>query len=172
MNQCHVEMHLSWVDSILETLGRMGYGGAFLAGFLGASIPFFPSYVLIPLMATQLDPLLVGIISGIGAGVGQYLHYYIGFGGRFLFSPETGARFEKWRTKHGKFVVWLIILFAATPMTPDDIVWIPLGLMRYPRLKALLAGIAGKTILSLAYSYAGYYGWLFIDQLLKTWGLG
>jgi len=163
---------LSWVESILRVLGRMGYGGAFLAGFLGASVPFFPSYILIPLMATRLDPFLVGVVSGIGAGVGQYLHYYIGLGGRYLFSRETRARFEKWRVRYGKYGVWLIIALAATPLTPDDIVWIPLGLMRYPRAKALLAGILGKTMLSLAYAYAGYYGLPVIDRWLRVWGVG
>jgi len=163
---------LSWADSAIGALGRMGYGGAFLAGFLGASVPFFPSYILIPLMATRLNPLIVAITSGIGAGVGQYLHYYIGLGGRRLFSPETRARFEKWRVRYGKYGVGLIVLLAATPLTPDDIVWIPLGLMRYPRAKALIAGVTGKTILSLVYAYAGYYGWPFIDELLKGWGLG
>jgi len=164
--------HLSSLDSAIDALGRMGYVGAFLAGFLGASIPFFPSYILIPLMGIQLNPFIVGVVSGVGAGVGQYLHYYVGLGGRYLFSPQTRARFERWRVRYGKYGVWLIIALAATPLTPDDIVWIPLGLMRYPRLKALLAGITGKTILSLVYAYAGYYGWPVINQLLEGWGLG
>lgn len=155
---------MSWLDSAIGWLGRMGYVGAFLAGFLGASVPFFPSYILIPLMATQLNPLVVGVVSGIGAGVGQYLHYYIGLGGRFLFSPETRDRFERWRVRYGKYGVWLIIALAATPLTPDDVVWIPLGLMRYPRAKALIAGIVGKTILSLMYAYAGYYGWPILEE--------
>jgi len=163
---------MSWWNSAVETLGRMGYAGALLAGFLGASIPFFPSYILIPLMATQLNPMIVGVVSGIGAGVGQYLHYYIGLGGRRLFSAETRARFERWRDRYGKYGFWLILALAATPITPDDIIWIPLGLMRYPRVKALIAGVTGKTMLSLFYAYAGYYGWPFIDQLLRGWGLG
>jgi membrane protein YqaA with SNARE-associated domain len=147
----------------------MGYPGAFLAGFLGASVPFFPSFILIPLMGTQLNPLIVGVTSGIGAGVGQYLHYYIGLGGRHLLSPGNLARFERWRDRLTKHGAWLIILLAATPLTPDDLVWIPLGLMRYPKLKALAAGIIGKTILCLVYAYAGYYGWTIIDQLLNNW---
>lgn len=162
---------MSWVDSTLAALDQMGYLGAFLAGFLGASIPLFPSFILIPLMATQLNPLIVGVTSGIGAGVGQYLHYYIGLGGRHLISPENRARFERWRDRHAKYGAWLILLLAATPLTPDDIIWIPLGLMRYPRGKALVAGIVGKTTLCLVYAYAGYYGWPIIDQLLSNWGL-
>ena len=162
---------MSWVDSILATLDQMGYSGAFLAGFLGASIPFFPSFILIPLMATQLDPLFVGVVSGVGAGIGQYLHYYIGLGGRKLFSPENQARLERWRDRHTKYGAWLILFLAATPLTPDDVVWIPLGIMRYPKLKALAAGIVGKTILSLIYAYGGYYGRSMIDNLLNNWGL-
>ena len=148
----------------------MGYAGAFLAGFLGASIPFFPSFILIPLFATQLNPLIVGVVSGIGAGFGQYLHYYIGLGGRYLFSPENQARFEIWRDRHAKYGAWLILFLAATPLTPDDIIWIPLGLMRYPKVKALVAGMVGKTILSLVYAYAGYYGLSMIGQFLSNWG--
>lgn len=163
---------MSWLHSALSTLARMGYLGAFLAGLLGAGIPFFPSFVLIPLLATQLNPFIVGLVSGVGAGVGQYLHYYVGFGGRYLFSTETRARFERWRTRFDKYGLWLIVAMAATPLTPDDVVWIPLGLMGYPKVKALLAGITGKTILSLVYAYAGYYGWPFIGHLLKGWGLG
>ena len=162
---------LSWLDSALSALGRMGYLGAFLSGFLGASVPFFPSYVLIPLLATQLNPFIVGVFSGVGAGVGQYLHYYIGLGGRYLFSAEARTRLERWRVRLDKYGAWLVLAVAATPLTPDDVIWIPLGLVGYPKTKALLAGILGKTILSLVYAYAGYYGWPFIDQLLKGWEL-
>ena len=66
----------------------------------------------------------------------------------------------------------MIAFMAATPLTPDDAVWVPLGLMGYPKAKALLAGIAGKIVLGLVYAYAGYYGWPLIDQLLKVQGLG
>jgi membrane protein YqaA with SNARE-associated domain len=162
---------MSWLGSALVSLGRIGYAGAFLAGFLGASIPFFPSYILIPLMATQLNPIIVGVVSGIGAGLGQYLHYYIGLGGRHLFSPETQARFERWRDRLGKYGFWLITILAATPLTPDDVIWIPLGLMRYPKTKALIGGVTGKTTLSLFYAYAGYYGSPFIQNLLGDCGL-
>jgi membrane protein YqaA with SNARE-associated domain len=155
---------LSWLDSALSVLGRMGYLGAFLAGLLGSSVPFFPSYVLIPLMATQFNPFIVGVVSGVGAGVGQYLHYYIGFGGRYLFSAEARARFERWRTRFDKYGAWLVLVIAATPLTPDDVIWIPLGLVGYPKTKALIAGILGKTILNLVYAYAGYYGWPLIGQ--------
>ena len=163
---------MSWLNEAISAIGGMGYIGGFLAGFLGAGIPLFPSYVLIPMMATQLNPFVVGVVSGIGAGVGQYLHYYVGLGGRCFFSAESQTRFERWRIRFDKYGAWLIAFMAATPLTPDDAVWVPLGLMGYPKAKALLAGIAGKIVLGLVYAYAGYYGWPLIDQLLKVQGLG
>jgi hypothetical protein len=39
---------------------------------------FFPSYVLIPIVAAQLNPLVAGVVSGVGAGMDQYLHYRMG----------------------------------------------------------------------------------------------
>ena len=72
----------------IENLSELGYLGALLAGFLGSSSLFFsifPSFITIPIIGSQLNPLLVGVMAGLGAGVGQYLHYYIGVGGRKLF---------------------------------------------------------------------------------------
>ena len=69
----------------IENLSGLGYLGALLAGFLGSSSLFFsifPSFITVPIIGSQLNPLLVGVMAGLGAGVGQYLHYYIGEIGR------------------------------------------------------------------------------------------
>jgi len=39
--------------------------------------------------------------------------------------------------------------------------------MKYPKLKALLAAIAGKILLNLVYAFAGYYGWKFLTKYLN-----
>ncbi len=147
-----------------------GYLGAFLSGFLGSSslfIAIFPSFIVIPLLATQLNPFFVGLLGGIGAGIGQYLHYYIGLGGRKIVSDKIKGRMDSWRVRLDKYGVVLIILFAATPLTPDDLLWIPLGMMRYPKTKALAAAIFGKIILNLFYAYAGFYGLSFLLDRIR-----
>ncbi|MEM2914200.1 MAG: VTT domain-containing protein, partial [Candidatus Bathyarchaeia archaeon] len=130
----------------------------------------FPSYIIIPLLVgvASLNPLLVGILAGLGAGLGQYLHYYVGVGGRYVLSEKRKESLTKWRLKLEKYGLWLIILFAMTPLTPDDLIWIPLGLIGYPKMKALLAAITGKIILNLFYAYAGYFGWPLIEDLLNS----
>lgn len=160
-------------EGIAEALKGMGYAGAFVSGFLATSTLFigvFPSYVVIPLLVgvASLNPLLVGVLAGLGAGLGQYLHYYVGVGGRYMLSEKRKESLAKWRPRLEKYGLWLILAFAMTPLTPDDLIWIPLGLIGYPRIKALLAAITGKIILNLFYAFAGYFGWPIIEDLLKS----
>lgn len=144
-----------------------------VSGFLGSSslfIAVFPSFVVVPLLASPqlgLSPLLVGILAGIGAGVGQYLHYYVGLGGRYLLSESRRESLDKWSRRLERWGVILVFLFAATPLSPDDVLWIPLGMMEYPKFKALLTAVAGKIVLNLGYAYAGFYGWSFFLDLLQ-----
>ena len=153
---------------LLKLVSSLGYVGALLAGILGSSslfISFFPSYIIIALLGATLNPLIVGLLGGLGAGVGQFLHYYVGLGGRYLMPDRWKGRLDSWRKKLDKYGVLLIFAFAATPLTPDDIIWIPLGAMRYPKLKALIAAVSGKVLLNLIYAYVGYFGWGYITQV-------
>ncbi len=146
-----------WID-LVNIFTSLGYGGAFLVGFIGTAIPYFPTYLIIPFFGVQLNPFIVGIVTGVGSGIGQFLHYYIGVFGRRFFPEDLQVRFDKWSVRFGGRIFWLILFLAATPFTPDDLIWIPLGLMKYPKLRALSAGITGKIILNLIYGLIGYYG--------------
>jgi len=156
------------LNYLLKLVSSLGYLGALLAGMLGSSslfIPFFPSYIIIALLGATLNPLIVGLLGGLGAGVGQFLHYYVGLGSRYLMPDQWKGRLDSWRKKLDKYGVLLIFAFAATPLTPDDIIWIPLGAMRYPKLKALMAAVSGKVLLNLIYAYVGYFGWGYITDV-------
>jgi len=158
-------------EAIVETIKGMGYTGAFVSGLLATSTIFlsvFPSYIIVPFLGAILNPLIVGILAGLGAGLGQYLHYYIGLGGRHVLSEKRKEGLAKWRPRLEKYGLWLILAFAMTPLTPDDLIWIPLGLIGYPKMKALLAAITGKIILNLFYAYAGFYGWPIIEDILNS----
>lgn len=156
---------------LVEFVKGLGYFGAFVSGFLGSSTLFvaiFPSYVVVPVLATQLNPAAVGVLAGLGAGIGQFLHYYVGLGGRAVMPKRYKERIDKltamWKSKLDKYGLLLIFAFAATPLTPDDVLWLSLGVIKYPKKKALAAAIAGKIILNLAYAYAGFYGWEFLQK--------
>jgi len=164
------------IYGLTRALIGLGYLGAFLSGVLGTSslmISIFPPQVVVFLMSAPVlgfNPLLVGILAGLGAGIGQYFHYYIGAGGRFLLSEKRVASMEKWRARLGRYGLLLIFLFAVTPLTPDDLLWIPLGMMKYPKLKALISAIVGKTVMLVLCAYGGYYSIDLIQKYLV--GLG
>jgi len=155
------------IQYILGLVSNLGYLGALVAGLLGSSslfISVFPSYIVIALLGTTLNPILVGVLGGIGAGIGQFLHYYVGLGGRRIIPENWKGRLDSWRRKLDKYGVLVIFAFAVTPLTPDDLIWIPLGAMKYPKLKALLAAVSGKILLNLAYAHVGYFGWEYFSH--------
>jgi membrane protein DedA with SNARE-associated domain len=47
-----------------------------------------------------------------------------------------------------------IFLFALTPL-PDDLLFIPLGVMRYPFWKAFIPALLGKTLMTFILAYSG-----------------
>jgi len=157
------------IQFILGLVSSLGYLGALVAGILGSSslfISIFPSYIVIALLGTTLNPIVVGVLGGIGAGIGQFLHYYVGLGSRRILPSKWKNIMDSWEKKLDKYGVLLIFAFAATPLTPDDLIWIPLGAMRYPKLKALLAAVFGKILLNLAYAHVGHFGWEYFSHFL------
>ncbi len=65
-----------------------------------------------------------------------------------------------------RFGVAAIFLFALTPL-PDDLVFIPLGIMRYNPVKAFVSAIVGKFIMYLAIAVGGRF---FVDAVEDTIG--
>jgi len=151
----------------------LGYAGAFISGLVGTSslmISICPPQIIVFVLSDPslgFNPFLVGVAAGIGAGIGQYAHYYIGEGGRYILPEKYRDKIDVWKPRLEKYGAILIFLFAATPLTPDDIVWIPLGMMRYSKKRALAASIAGKTIMLVAFAYGGYYGLNMIHSWLR-----
>ncbi len=163
------------VDAIqwfLETsnylINNFGYLGIFLVGFLGTVSVVLPTpaFVIIFFAAAKFDPLLVGIIAGFGAALGELVGYLVGMGSRKITKiKKTFDVWEKRFRKYGGFAI--IILFAATPL-PDDVTGILCGAMKYDIKKFFLANLIGKIILHLFIAYAGYYS---VNWVLNVFGL-
>ncbi|MEM3430326.1 MAG: VTT domain-containing protein [Candidatus Bathyarchaeia archaeon] len=166
-----VVIRLIGLRNVSAFLVDLGYLGAFISGLVGTSslmISILPPQVVVFILsdpALGLDPLITGVVAGIGAGIGQYTHYYIGEGGRYIIPDKYVSRIDGWRPKLEKYGAILIFLFAATPLTPDDVIWIPLGMMRYPKRKALAASILGKTLMLVIFAYGGRYSL----KIIRSW---
>ena len=129
----------------------MGLLGIFILSLIANSIPFIglPYLVVVAVYAANCgNPILVGVVSGIGAAVGKVVIYLIPSLTRRFVSKETKARLDAFRELVQKYLFLAIVLFAASPL-PDDLLYIPVGFMGYDIVKYFVACTIGKVILTV-----------------------
>jgi len=106
-------------------------------------------------------PLVLGVISGLGAGIGEVTSYVVGRLFRKsekLVNGDLGKKFERMRKTfeaHPKMIPFFVFLFAATPM-PDDVILVPFGVMKYSYWKTIIPCMLGKMVLCIMLAYLGY----------------
>lgn len=138
------------------------YLTAFILSVFGNTTVFIPfPYVAIVFILTSeagLDPLLLGITSGVGAALGEVTSYAIGWGGgSYLDKHGYSKKFAPLRSfllRRSRITPLIIYIFAATPL-PDDVLLIPLGLIKYGWARCIVPAFLGKTSLLLLVGYAG-----------------
>lgn len=159
---------------LYEIAQAYGYLGSFLLSFVSNLILFAPiPYLLIIfwLSATpSIDPITMGIISAIGAAFGKVTIYYIGRGSRRLLNEKKHKDLEFARLIMEKYSILAIFLFAVTP-SPDDALYIPLGMMRYSVLKFFISCLLGKILMTLVVSFGGHYSVGWMSSLLGGGGI-
>ncbi len=149
-----------------------GYVGVFLISLVGSLsiiIPI-PYTLLIYLMGAVLDPILIAIASGLGSAVGEFSGYALGYYGRAVISEERQRKMDYMVKVFDRYGFFAIFLFALTPL-PDDLLFIPLGIMRYRLIKAFVPSLLGKLLMSFILAYSGHLSIEFIRDLLGEGGL-
>ena len=135
----------------------------FMISFIGATSVIFPIpyTVIIFLLASRIpniNPLEVAVFSGLGSALGEVVGWVLGRLVTGAVSTSTRRRADALlriiRMKGEWFVPIVIFLFAFTPL-PDDILFIGLGLVNYPLLKALIPCTAGKITMLYVVSFFG-----------------
>ncbi|HIQ30359.1 MAG TPA: DedA family protein [Candidatus Caldiarchaeum subterraneum] len=143
-------------DILLQIAQQYGYLGVFTVSLLGSLIPFLPVPYLfiVVLLSEALDPLILGLASGLGGSLGKVTSYALGRGGYRLFSQERKRKMDTLRGLIGRYGDLGVFIFALTPL-PDDVYLIPIGMMRFSFWRFLIANTLGKIILSISVAYAG-----------------
>ena len=130
----------------IRGLGQYGYPGVFLVSLVGNATLTLPApyYVVVGALGAALNPLLLGIIAGLGASLGEMTGYLAGIGGRAVIENRTiYERVEGWMRRRGMLVIFVL---AAIPNPLFDVGGISAGALRMPVWKFLLACWAGKTV--------------------------
>ena len=163
-------------DSLLNTghLAQYGLLGMLIIAFLGGSllsmlaipVPYWLLVFTLPsILAPQFQigaPILVGLISGLGASLGQLLTFMLGCGSRDLsqklaYKVNRGlyVRAINWAEHHGSlsvFVMSAIINPFHLPMT------LAMASLHYPSWKFFLFSLLGNVVKSSFIAFCGYFG--------------
>jgi len=116
-----------------------------------------PYTIVIFFIASQYDPLLLAIAGGTGAALGEFTGYLLGFYGQKILSEERRRKMSFMVKLFGRYGPLAIFLFSLTPL-PDDLLFIPLGILRYKFIKAFIPAILGKISMIFLLAYFGRIG--------------
>lgn len=145
----------------LENFSRVhGYWGAFLISLVGAASLFIviPYVGFVFLLATAgLNIWWLSLLAGLGAALGEIISYLVGYAGGRIVDKQHGEKFERihtWIKRYPRLTPLIIFIFGLTPL-PDDLIFIPLGLVRYNFIKAFIPGFLGKAAMIMITLYFG-----------------
>lgn len=139
---------LAFNPELVMRLGHWGYVGAFFISLIASATIVLPApgLAIIIAMGAALDPVLLGIVAGVGSAFGELSGYIAGATGRAFIPDAQRHRFDYLEQLTRKYGAPLLGLLAALPFPLFDFAGIVAGIMRMNVLAFLVAVSAGKSI--------------------------
>ena len=146
------------INWMMNLSGAYGYFGIFVISLIGAMSIFFPIpyTVVIFALGERFEPLWIAVAAGIGSAIGEFSGYLLGLGGRKVISEKYKKKMDFLVKVFNKYGAITVFLFALTPL-PDDLLFIPMGVMRYSIIKAFIPALIGKFCMNLIVAYSGRF---------------
>ncbi len=143
----------------VEFWRKIGYPGVFVFSVLGSAGVVFAIPGLVAVCGAgglELNPIVLGLLSGAGEAVGELSGYAIGFGGKSVVErSELYQTVRRLIVRRGMVVLFVVSII---PNPIFDLIGIVAGGVNFPVRKFLMAVWAGKTIKGMAVAYACFYG--------------
>jgi len=152
-------------EAIAELKGY-GYLGAFLISLIGNASVLLPGIVL-PILsglgvflyhstANLAAPVIVGLLGGAGAAIGEIVGYMAGYSGRAIVLRQQ--RYNQLQRGVEKWGAVAIFIFTLVPLF-FDLVGLAAGALRFPLWKFILICWLGRTILYVTLVVLAALGW-------------
>ncbi len=139
------------VEQLVEAYGLLG---VFLVIFVSHVIPFsyLPGWYYLVIYASALGnnatlKALSIIVAAFAASLAKMAVYYMGRGVRRVLDEKTKRGIDLFNRIASKSLLLAIFIFAALPL-PDDVLYVPLGIMGYDVKKYFTAVFVGKLALA------------------------
>ena len=175
-----------------------GYAGGFLISILGGvTVIPAPSLAVTFALGRVLNPVYVGLISGLGEAIGGITIYLSGAGVETVWTrfqskektlerrlglseeitgPGPSSFWARGEVFYNRLVNWVgsrggaLVVFAvaAVPLSPFYFAGLAAGSLRMGLLRFFLASWGGKTIKGLTIAFAGYGGLYFLLQWIGS----
>jgi len=160
------------LNNLWQVLTQYSYFGVFLISFIGTASIIIPvPYTLIIFtlgLTGDWDPFLLIIAGGVGSALGEFSGYALGYFGRRVISEERQRKMTYLVKLFDRYGPIAIFAFALTPL-PDDLLFIPLGILKYKFYKAFIPALIGKLLMIFLLVY---FGTIWGDILILMLGEG
>jgi membrane protein DedA with SNARE-associated domain len=165
----------SLYDFIFSIGDNLGYPGILLITFMISMLVFIPipyiPILILALFSSRLDPNLIALSSAIGVTLGRSVIFLVSYHGRALIDNSTIMRMAPLQRLLAKYGSLVSFVAAVTPIPPDDIVIILLGIAKFSPLKFILTTFGGKLVINLAVVWAAIlWGFPIVQQFLNQIG--
>ena len=154
---------------------QYGYLGIFLISLFGSVSIIFPipsSVVIFTLGGLDIfDPFFIAVAAGLGSTVGEFSGYLLGYGGRRFIGDRYRKKMDTLTRLFKRYGSVVIFIFALTPL-PDDLLFIPLGVLRYSIIRSFVPALIGKFLSNLIIAYSGRLSINLIRDLFGVEGEG
>lgn len=158
----------------MQHLAGFGLLGVLVVSFIAGStfsitaipVPYWALVIGLPsLIADQYEimaPVYVGLLAGLGASLGQFITFMIGYGGRTLSERITSKISSRLydraigvAERHGSLAVFPMSLIPNPIHLPMSIA---IATLHYPPHKFFIFSFLGTSLKSLILAFCGYYG--------------
>ncbi len=133
-------------ETSLAGFAPYAYGIVFVVALLTAATIIFPlpATAIVAAAAAKWDPVIVALVAGSGAAIGELAGYYAGYFAGKVILKQRRAGFERAITLMNRYGVWAVSFVALIPVVLFDIVGLVAGALRMPVWKFLLACWVGR----------------------------
>lgn len=151
--------------------GQWGYIGAFLISMIASATIVLPApgLAVVIAMGTALDPIILGIVGGIGSAVGELSGYIAGANGSALIPESQRHHVERLDKLTRRYGAWLLFGMSAIPFPLFDIAGMVAGALRMRVSSFLLSVAAGKSIKYIVLILLGSNSIAYLSALLMKW---
>jgi uncharacterized membrane protein YdjX (TVP38/TMEM64 family) len=138
-----------------QEFAKYSYPGIFLLSFMAYATVFLPApgVAVVFTMGAVFNPLLVALVAGAGAALGELTGYLVGYSSQPVVERvDVYQKMVTWLSRYGSVA---ILILSAIPNPFFDLTGLAAGALKMPVHKFLFWTWLGETIKMLTVAYAG-----------------